>query len=1239
MIMATKVGDITLDGIFGDWSSGSLVQIAANTVAGYDVYGKLVSDPLLGANYVIGLSATSSSDPVIGANTIIYLNTDQNASTGLSPWTGSNVGAEFTVVFKNDLNGKLQPYLYSASSAGVDGTPLNGGAPLNWAPSIGDGGKSLEIAIPQSVLTLAGGSVPNSINFEVLLNNSKGLPASFGYAPQYTITDPSTFQPVNHAVKKVAIIWSQDTANNYFAGSKDANGLLIPQAALTTAYSDLFMTAQHQAEAAGVSYDILTAEQLATMNPATLAQYSALVIPSMRNVKDATQAAQITNVLSQLEYNYHVGIITSGDFMTSDASNAELPAPYLAMQTLLGATFSTSGVGSYSLSVDPAATANPIMAGYSSGAPIGGASGQFAGTTAGFYTNTGYSSYTGIGATPTTVLADINVTTNPGPGAVTTSSVPGVIQTTTGGTNTLFSSTGLFGDSNLLQHVIRNTVFGSAPSLTLNKTRSTGILASRTDMDQSQFASDIAPTTGPGIYNSLMPVLQQWKQQFNFVGSFYVNVGNGSAVNDNGINALSLTSPYLKQILQMGSEIGSHSTDHLISPPGNLPPENANFLSNTQPSDLSTPSFTFAYEFGQSNLFINQALGITVAGAAIPGAPDTSATALNILQYYPGGSGFTGYVNGGWTGVGAGSPNAFGYIDPTNTKSVYIAPNMTFDFTEIEFQKKTPAAALADWKALFNQLSANSQSPVIVWPWHDYGPTDWNFDTNSPNAGRYTTQMFTDFVAYAYNAGYEFVTSEDLAARIAAQQRAMIAETNPTANTINVTVTPGLTTDDLGAMALDVSNGGSKNGVANVIQNAGGWYAYDTNSLFMARGGVSNVTVTLGATQDDVTHIDALPMRADLVTVTGDGSNLAFSMTGDGAVGVHVRTPGANIVSVQGAPGGVLNGSELSLTFNDGPLGISSSSPQGAPVLHSVTVSDRSTAVTTSGADLVFGGTANDGINGGGGNDTISGGTGVDTLTGGVGIDTFIVGGGDTATIKDLGTGGADVLQVASGGVAKVTVTAAWTATSATSNNGTTSFVTNGVSVILAAVTTGNNGYSVTNTGGGASLTGSGLNDTLLGGSGSDALNGGAGLDSVNGGAGADTLNGGAGADTLTGGSGGDLFLYSTGSGSLYSAYDTITDFGNGVDKFKIGRSVSNSNFRSLSGTATGDLLKDLTALLTPSTLTAAGADLVRLAGPGTDAGTYVVINNDGVAGFNSALDAVVRVQTGATVSASSFIV
>ena len=143
--------------------------------------------------------------------------------------------------------------------------------------------------------------------------------------------------------------------------------------------------------------------------------------------------------------------------------------------------------------------------------------------------------------------------------------------------------------------------------------------------------------------------------------------------------------------------------------------------------------------------------------------------------------------------------------------------------------------------------------------------------------------MYTNFIAYAYNAGYEFVTTEDLASRIAAEQAATLSETT-SGNVITATVTPAPTEPDLGAMALNVVNGAGQ-----VIQNAGSWYAYNTTSVFMPYGG-GTFTVTLGTTQDDVTHVDYLPMRADLQSLTGDGSNLTFTFTGDGTVNVHVKT-------------------------------------------------------------------------------------------------------------------------------------------------------------------------------------------------------------------------------------------------------------------------------------------------------------------------------------------------------------
>src|SRR4029077_921443 len=128
---------------------------------------------------------------------------------------------------------------------------------------------------------------------------------------------------------------------------------------------------------------------------------------------------------------------------------------------LLNLTLDRFGIATYSATPDATALANnnPVIADYAAGELIGGASGQFAGTTQGFYTNTGYLTFSGV-TQPATVLADINIQGG--------ASVAGVMQTTTGGTNTVFATTGLLGDSNLLQHAIQNAVFGTTPSLSLD---------------------------------------------------------------------------------------------------------------------------------------------------------------------------------------------------------------------------------------------------------------------------------------------------------------------------------------------------------------------------------------------------------------------------------------------------------------------------------------------------------------------------------------------------------------------------------------------------------------------------------------------------------------------------------------------------------------------------------------------------------------------------------------------------
>ena len=66
-------------------------------------------------------------------------------------------------------------------------------------------------------------------------------------------------------------------------------------------------------------------------------------------------------------------------------------------------------------------------------------------------------------------------------------------------------------------------------------------------------------------------------------------------------------------------------------------------------------------------------------------------------------------MTGGYTGVGAGYPGAFGYLTP-DTDKLYIAPNMKFDFSLVEAAPQygggmTAEQAKDEWIREFNELS------------------------------------------------------------------------------------------------------------------------------------------------------------------------------------------------------------------------------------------------------------------------------------------------------------------------------------------------------------------------------------------------------------------------------------------------------------------------------------------------------------------------------------------------------
>ncbi|MDO9711744.1 DUF4214 domain-containing protein [Paracraurococcus lichenis] len=810
----------------GEWTASTRLDYLGASPSGYALYG-IVDHTSDGASFVFCLQSATA----IGANTTLWLNTDANAATGYSIFTGLNAGADYNIDFVADANGKVAPYLYTGAAA------------QNYVAAIGEyafssDSKTVEFRVPLTALGLTTAPAKTQVYADV--NDAVFLPGDYASMPPLTLLDQATLPAPATTGLRVGIVYSETSAEKFFD---------------KTAYADLFMAAQNQVAMAGVPFDILTESDLTDLSK--LASYKTLIFPSFANVPLA-KAAAIQQTLETATQTYGVGIITAGNFMTNDETGAALPGnSYASMQMLLG--LGREG-GANAVAVHVAAAqdvSNPIMAGYTAGETIRD------------YASIGTQWFTSL-TSNSTVLATQTVA-----GATHEA----VIATTTGGRNVHFATEGMLADNNMLAHAVDWSAQPlTGPTLKLEMSRQSAIVASRSDVDEAMQLDEVKPASGPGIYDKMLPILQQWKTDYNFVGSYYIDIGNNT--NGTGTN-WTVSKPYYQQLLAMGNEIGSHSITH---------PEDTNLLT---PAQLQA-------EFQTSKAAIQDNLGITVLGAAIPGNPEKIAVSEQVMQYYS-------YLTGGNTAVGAGYPGAFGYMTPSDTSSVYIAPNISSDFTLVGFQKMTADQASAAWQAEWKAAVSHAELPVVVWPWHDYGLTNF---LNDPTQ-IYNDKMYTDLIKTAYDAGSEFVTLADLAQRIATFDKASLSYSMVDADTMSVTVGSTAASTALGTFALDLE-GGSK------IKSVSGWYAYNADSIFLPTAG-GTFTVDLGATQDDVTHITALPMRAQLVSLTGNGRDLDFSVMGEGLVTIDLAASGSQAVTVTGATVQSLAGEIL--TLNLGAIG------------------------------------------------------------------------------------------------------------------------------------------------------------------------------------------------------------------------------------------------------------------------------------------------------------------------------
>ncbi|MBW1812384.1 MAG: polysaccharide deacetylase family protein [Deltaproteobacteria bacterium] len=434
-----------------------------------------------------------------------------------------------------------------------------------------------------------------------------------------------------------------------------------------------------------------------------------------------------------------------------------------------------------------------------------------------------------------------------------------IVATENGGRKVHFSTTELMGYTNLVWKALRWAVFGNDPAVGLQMSRFDNIFTTRIDMDYSQFARD-----APRSINALRSMLSDWKNTFNFVGTVFINIGNDPG--NNRYTDWGLSAPfYLGGVLAQGSEIGTHSYTH---------PMNVNTLSDKE----------IEFEFNQSKQMINERLGIEVIGGAIPGNPENLSVTKILDQYLL-------YLSGEYSGVDSGYLGAFGYLTP-DYQMIYFSPNMYPDLTMIERFKWSTSKAQKVWLDQFAQLTRHANGPIIHWFWHDYGLIEKHV---------YDVRMYPNMIQHAYKNGSEFATTADIHQRIKNFKKASLTITDTNGLTVIVSG------QDLGHFSLKLQT-------EHVIKNVKDWYAYNDKTIFLDGDG-GEYTIHIGDRPDDVTRIISLPMRAELISLSGNGTNLEFTFRGQGNVKIMLSSS-VKTTNIQGADQIHQNDCLLELAFN-----------------------------------------------------------------------------------------------------------------------------------------------------------------------------------------------------------------------------------------------------------------------------------------------------------------------------------
>lgn len=456
-------------------------------------------------------------------------------------------------------------------------------------------------------------------------------------------------------------------------------------------------------------------------------------------------------------------------------------------------------------------------------------------------------------------------------------------------------------------------------------------------------------------------------------------------------------------------------------------------------------------------------------------------------------------------------------------------------------------------------------------------------------------------------------------------------------------------------------NGGGDANIYNTGTIQGDLHTYylatDAYRLYVENSGHWDGRLGLTPADDTVINTGTITGGVSL----GDGNNSLDSRYG--FIGGEVSAGSGIDTILLGAGDTIITGGGGGDTI-DGGIGFDivsySFSPTGVSVnlLNGTASRGDAQGDHLSNIEGLYGSQFRDILAGDNGNNILNGVLGGDTLLGNGGNDTIIMlGGGGTKLIINGGTGN-DLIQLTSVDAA----TYGYAFRPAAEVNGGTGYdtleITNAPTMTFTGLTLRNverlmvtDGFDYNFTSAeatvaagarlevdGGSLTGT--NSIIFNGSaetnGAFDFTGGAWRDTFVGGAGDDTFIGGGQRDLMTGGAGSDIFIYTQATDSRFGNRDQITDFNTADDTFQFDFEVT-----GIDGTVSGSVSSatDLTNLV-DGQFGASHAMLVNVTGGTLSGLTLLLVDANGIAGFQSGSDYVIDV-TGivGTLTADDFIV